>query len=345
MKATTTKLMFHGLVVTACWCGYLGALTDSCQAVSIGVDWNFVASDVHPTLEYFPTAAAAPNVFTDGPFQNLQGGIGTVTSFNDLPTILNAVGGNPSNLTFEFGNFTLPLVALPTPVMPLDTGSFVNGDVSGTAVQTYLPGALPNFDNTLIVKNAGVPVAQGRVTQVVVETVNLGTLPVPGFPGFFFLNLQSTGRADFVLDTAIGPDTIIFDSLFNKLGGPVEGVIELGVFGNAGLGDDPALFTSTGLWTIVPGADDADFDADNDVDGADFLTWQRGFESFGFQPSGDASRDDFIDALDLSIWEDQFGNVSSPLAVSITVPEPGTLLLVCTALGMCAAATRRRRNK
>jgi len=64
---------------------------------------------------------------------------------------------------------------------------------------------------------------------------------------------------------------------------------------------------------------DADFDGDDDEDGADFLTWQRGFKSFGgfgTKADGNANSNpgDFgfneIDGEDLNIWEQGFGNTS-----------------------------------
>lgn len=56
---------------------------------------------------------------------------------------------------------------------------------------------------------------------------------------------------------------------------------------------------------------DADFDHDGDVDGADFLNWQRG------------ESPDPISAGDLAVWQAQFGT-SSP---SASVPESSTGLL------------------
>lgn len=310
------------------------------QGASIVFDWNIVSSDVHPTFEYFPTAAAAPNVFTTGPFQNFQGGIGMASSITGLPAILAAVGGIPSNLTFEVGNFTLPLGGSPTPALSLDSGSFVNGDSTGTAIQTYLPGALPGFNNTLIVKNAGTPIAQGRITRVVSETVNLGLLPLPGFPGAFFLDLQTTGRAEFELDTALGPDTTIIDMLFELSGGALGGTLNLGVFGNDGSGSDPALFTSSGFLSVFT----ADFDTDGDIDGRDFLIWQRGFGGLATQATGDANEDNFANSTDLAIWERQFGaGISAPLAVAEVVPEPSCFLLATFAGLFGLGATHRRR--
>jgi len=74
-----------------------------------------------------------------------------------------------------------------------------------------------------------------------------------------------------------------------------------------------------------------DFDADGDVDGADFLTWQRGFgtPSGATAGNGDADADGDVDADDLLVWEQQLGDIAS-LSSSQAVPEPSSLYLVVT---------------
>jgi len=86
----------------------------------------------------------------------------------------------------------------------------------------------------------------------------------------------------------------------------------------AGDGNDIALVASP----------DGDFDIDNDVDGLDFLKWQRGFGST-------------YDANDLADWEANFGTVAplSAVAAATTVPEPTTGILLV--LGMAAMFFRR----
>src|SRR5690606_17154808 len=71
------------------------------------------------------------------------------------------------------------------------------------------------------------------------------------------------------------------------------------------------------LFVTAPGGDDADFDDDQDVDGADFLIWQRGFGGAGSNGTGDANGDSQVNAQDLAIWKAAFGGA----AVS-AVPEP-----------------------
>jgi len=77
-----------------------------------------------------------------------------------------------------------------------------------------------------------------------------------------------------------------------------------------------------------------DFDGDDDVDGADFLEWQRG-ES----PNG-------ATAGDLADWETNFGMVTAIATVN-AVPEPSSWLLACTIAMTISAGLRRcpRRRK
>ena len=53
----------------------------------------------------------------------------------------------------------------------------------------------------------------------------------------------------------------------------------------------------------------ADFDTDSDVDGFDFLAWQRGFGTAtnATKADGDADNDEDVDSDDLAVWESQFG--------------------------------------
>jgi hypothetical protein len=77
----------------------------------------------------------------------------------------------------------------------------------------------------------------------------------------------------------------------------------------------------------------ADFDGDSDVDGADFLTWQRGVGlASGATPSqGDANSDEAIDASDLAIWKAQFGTAGLSGAAD-AVPEPASAAMIVIAL-------------
>ncbi len=73
---------------------------------------------------------------------------------------------------------------------------------------------------------------------------------------------------------------------------------------------------------------DADFDQDGDVDGDDFLTWQRNFGMGSTLAEGDANADGQVDQIDLDAWRMQFGTVSAgSQQLATAVPEPSSLLL------------------
>ena len=81
----------------------------------------------------------------------------------------------------------------------------------------------------------------------------------------------------------------------------------------------------------------ANFDGDNDVDGADFLTWQRNI-GLGTTPAqGDANDDDVVNGEDFAIWKAQYG----PLPAAAAVPEPATWM-IAGMLGGVAGLWRRR---
>jgi hypothetical protein len=61
-----------------------------------------------------------------------------------------------------------------------------------------------------------------------------------------------------------------------------------------------------------------DYDVDDDVDGADFLAWQRGFGSTA-TPAGsgaDGNANGVIDAFDMGVWQANFGRTAPPQAAS-----------------------------
>jgi hypothetical protein len=82
-----------------------------------------------------------------------------------------------------------------------------------------------------------------------------------------------------------------------------------------------------------------DFDADGDVDGGDFLQWQRELGATGAYPPADGSLSGNVDAADLEVWGSQFGEVvelPADAANAGSVPEPGGLALAAILTATCA---------
>jgi len=76
----------------------------------------------------------------------------------------------------------------------------------------------------------------------------------------------------------------------------------------------------------------ANFDDDGDIDGTDFLAWQRGFSKASnvMKEDGDADNDGDVDDDDLGFWEAQFGQpvptiAAASSAVESSADEPSPL--------------------
>ncbi len=101
--------------------------------------------------------------------------------------------------------------------------------------------------------------------------------------------------------------------------------------------------TPQGLADAIVQVASADFDQDGDIDGTDFLRWQRGLGVGGTLAEGDASGDGAVDATDLAVWRFQFGSTGAAMPAGSAVPEP-TGLAMGAALLIAIAAHRRRLN-
>jgi len=93
--------------------------------------------------------------------------------------------------------------------------------------------------------------------------------------------------------------------------------------------------------SVTP-TDDADFDNNSVVDGADFLIWQRGFAVGSSNSTGDADGNGVVDGADLTIWKNTFGGPPAVTAVG-AIPEPASLTLAGLAVIFAAGAATRRR--
>lgn len=91
-----------------------------------------------------------------------------------------------------------------------------------------------------------------------------------------------------------------------------------------GLAWDSSELLVTGTLSVVAGvAQDGDFDGDGDVDGRDFLMWQRGETNNPHSP------------IELEQWQNGYN--AGQLATSTAVPEPSSLMLLMGLLigGIC----------
>jgi hypothetical protein len=172
---------------------------------------------------------------------------------------------------------------------------------------------------------------------------------LPGFPAG-----NGTGNgweeAGSASDAAIGESRLTGNSQL-----AAAGVLGLGTA--FATGDPQDLIFHYGQ--LTQGSRAADFDQDGDVDGGDFLAWQRGLGSTGAAATlakGDANGDQIVNAADLAILRSEFGNSTTNFTTPSTlktgfvryvtsgfasaVPEPGSILLV--GIGLSTLAVRRR---
>ena len=84
---------------------------------------------------------------------------------------------------------------------------------------------------------------------------------------------------------------------------------------------------------------DGDYDFDGDVDGEDYLVWQRSFGSTT-DVAADGNGDAIVNSLDLVLWMNNAGATSLAATVS-GVPEPTTVALFGMGIFFCLQAARR----
>lgn len=204
-------------------------------------------------------------------------------------------------------------------------------------------GGVVNFNNVLDIAGNTLTIQSGAysINHSVVATAggmidNAGTLGTAGSTTFGS-DLTSTGTLD--IDIA-GTGTDEFDA-FNVAGtATISGLIDTELLGDFTLAGDET-FTILTANTLVAGSIaltgsaasmfqlsvesnslvlnavmgiPGDFDGDGNVDGADFLEWQRGLGTT-------------YDANDLTDWQTNYG-MSASLATSVAVPEPTTLAIL-----------------
>jgi hypothetical protein len=155
------------------------------------------------------------------------------------------------------------------------------------------------------------------------------------FPGFILGDFNDEN----------GINNLDIDLLFAKIGAG-------GVFDSRfDVTLDGSLINSADMDELIHniiGTEYGDANLDGNVDGGDFLIWQRGFGTAGGWSFGDFNGDGVVSALDLTILESNYGFQSALMAAlgdigSSSVPEPASLMLL--SLGGLTMMGRRRRGQ
>jgi hypothetical protein len=193
----------------------------------------------------------------------------------------------------------------------------------------------------------GVSDFSGDGDAVLIDGASLGDTAGAGDTYLMFDNgAAGTGNANTFGKITLAEGTYSFEA-WQRQGGGDSG---LEVWAAAGdflaTGFNPAAFfplssetlagniqvANTGLGLVAgPGTgptNPGDYDFDGDVDGTDFLVWQRGGSPNPNSPA------------DLATWRAEFG---SAVPVAGTVPEPSALGLALASAGLMAGCARRRK--
>jgi hypothetical protein len=130
--------------------------------------------------------------------------------------------------------------------------------------------------------------------------------------------LSGFAGGSFDIVTAVNGLTGTFDTLtLPTLAGGLEWLVNYGT-------------NALTIEAYLPG----DFDEDGDVDGRDFLLWQR-----GGSPNS-------LSGTDLTAWQNGYGIDNSPLVAGTTaVPEPSTCVLLFLTTVAGALTARRRAGR
>lgn len=200
--------------------------------------------------------------------------------------------------------------------------------------QQHINGFWADFDGVLVRADDYVVEVANDVVQPTTEVNDVVTIkfssaltPAPEVPllvagiprsaGLFSISLFASSDlySDSTLPASLDPSDFFFPPLSSLLGDTPNGLID-------------SLFSINTFQTTETLA--SDHDLDGDVDGNDFLIWQRSFGSSG--QNGDADSNGEVNNLDLSIWQSQYGMDVVSLQQAVGVPEPTTNSLVIIAI-------------
>ncbi len=205
---------------------------------------------------------------------------------------VNGADGNGGGV-FSFGN---------DPVL-IDNSIIAANQAAGLAPDLQTGSVTLNIDYSLIGNGEGLQINSsiGNLIGTGVAPINplLGPLADNGGTTQTHALLPSSPAID------AGDSSVVFNAgEFDQRGTPFVRV-EDGDFVAGGILDFGAYEAQT--------PPTADFDQDQDVDGSDFLRWQRGFgtTSGALLANGNSDDDGDVDASDLAVWQASYGENAS----------------------------------
>jgi hypothetical protein len=160
------------------------------------------------------------------------------------------------------------------------------------------PGQQPYDSFSVAFSNAfSPPLAEDLIVEELSRTTGLLSFTLSGDSNLF---------AGPSLPQSLNPGGFSFPSRFNAFADNGDSSVEV-------------LYTLNSLQPIELLT--SDHDLDGDVDGRDFIIWQRYFSKNG--QNGDSNFDGHVDSLDLDEWQFQYGESTNSL-IATGIPEPST---------------------
>lgn len=142
-----------------------------------------------------------------------------------------------------------------------------------------------------------------------------------------------------------GADTVLYATTTATSANKLIKVVDLGASSTAiDLATAPTNTVFRGVEFVsnaVAPVVEADFDGDLDVDGDDFLIWQRGLGTGTTHAQGNTNpgEDSDVDAGDLATWRAGYG---LPVPTITAIPEPSAIALVLAGVMALGGARRRK---
>ena len=284
--------------------------------------WNSLQDQSTPGwAESTPTA----NALNELNF-NIGGSLSVGSTPKGLGTpfspVLGPLGQSPEDLVFEY---TTPTGETVEGLVAYSGNRVVNNlllTVDPSTGQARLKNSSPNpltFDGYSVLS---------ATNSLLPNNGDWLSLADQGMSGWEEANAETDGLSELLTDgfMTLDPDeSLSLGKLFDEVGGTKDLALEFALQGEV---------TGRVGEVIYATITNADFDSDNDVDGDDFLAWQRGagIPSGATLSQGDADSDGDVDGDDLAIWEAQYGSVSSLVSPISSVPEPSAVSLVLIGL-------------
>jgi hypothetical protein len=218
------------------------------------------------------------------------------------------------------------------------TATLTNNGIAGGVTFAFAPGTTLAAGKTAVVVSFD-PAAGANAARLAAFRAHYGIDSTVAIVGPFQGTLADAGaRLELYVPDVPPPETpalipkvladeVLYDNLTEWptiVGGSGYSInrMSAAAFGNSG-GNWLATAPSPGAVAFIA-SPSADFDSDGDVDGADFLTWQRGLGAppiSSTRANGNADGDQDVDAFDLTVWRSRFGSMPGVGAIESATAE------------------------